>query len=85
MIDKAMPVIGFDHPNLTVIALIRENEMSANKVYNEALDVAILWRINNPKEFAKSARWLAIIYRDYGQKVFQSVIDIAVQIIWCMP
>lgn len=76
LIDRAMPAIRFNQYSFKVVNWIREEKMSANEIYNKAFELKPI----APLIFAQSARWLAIIHRDYGPKVFQIVIELVLEI-----
>lgn len=68
LIDKAMPVINDDAKLYFITCMFKG--MSPNELYHKAHE------IGKSKKIAQSARFLAIIYRDYGPAVFQQVIDL---------
>lgn len=68
LIDKAMLAIS-DPFGYRIVCYIHEYKLTPNDIY-------AVYNNNDSKDFAKSARFLAIIYRDYGQAVFQQVIDL---------
>jgi hypothetical protein len=66
LIDKAMPAIMNCSVASTVAIFMHQVNMTPNNIceYYEGT------------EFAQSARWLAIIYRDYGLDVFLEVLNL---------
>jgi hypothetical protein len=82
LIDRALPATRCHIYIDWVIFQLVICELSPNKVYQKALHVPLMENEENdtPEEFAQAARWLAIIYRDYGALIFGKVIYLAQEV-----
>lgn len=77
LIDKVAPVITNPYIAGLILIFLNDYNMSPNEVHKKIFEgIKKGSSIDERKKLAQSARWLAIIYRDYGQEVFQQVIDL---------
>jgi hypothetical protein len=53
-----------------VIAWVQNLDLNPRKVYDLAISLASTIRFCTPSDFAKSAKFAAVLRRDYGQEVF---------------
>jgi hypothetical protein len=76
LIDRVIPAMTNPYIAGLISVYLDDCSMSPNEIHKKIFENCEKQSMDERKKLAQSARWLAIIYRDYGAEVLRLVLDI---------